>query len=589
MKKNRNLLSLTQTFMLVWKSSAKYTSISMTLNFFRGFFPLVILYLMKLLIDLVQQSATVDDKQIVVNELFMIVAITGFVYFLNEISSSLSLYIKEKQSKKTGDYIFDLIHTKASELDLEHFENSEYQDMLFRARVEGQYRPTSIIHSLIKILQNSISLILMIVLLSFFHWSVILILLIATIPGILIKLKYSGLIYLLKKKTTHTERKMRYFNWMLTSQDFVKEVKVFDLGTFFKSKFTEHRNDLHNEKIKIISKQTITELVSKTATTIAIFISYAFICYRAIYGYISIGDLVMYFLALQRGLQFLKEIMTASSSLYEDNLFLTDLHDFLSLESKIENKETKDLCPSLNSIEIKNVSYAYNETNIDALTNISFEIKKGETIAFVGKNGAGKSTLVKILCKLYDVKSGNIVINNKDLNTIDIKSYRNKIAVIFQDFTKYNLTFKENIQLGNINADIDENKIVNSAKNSGINTLIDSLPNKINTLLGKVFKGGTNLSIGEWQKLALSRAFYKDAELIILDEPTSAMDTIAEEDFLKNFKILTQEKLSVIVSHKLSTLKLADKILFFENNKIIETGTHTELINLKGKYFEMFS
>jgi ATP-binding cassette subfamily B protein len=305
---------------------------------------------------------------------------------------------------------------------------------------------------------------------------------------------------------------------------------------------------------------------------------------------LRLGDLVLYYQALQRGQGNIKGLLNSLSGLYEDNLFLANLYEFLDIKPKlIDPPNPKPIPhPMKTGIEFKNVGFQYSTTTRKALKNINLTIKPGEVVALVGENGSGKTTLIKLLCRLYDPTQGRITIDGIDLSQFKTEELRRQISVIFQDYAKYHFTAQENIWLGNIDLPPQSDSIIKAAKRSGADDVITKLPKGYDTILGKLFDKGEELSIGQWQKVALARAFLRDSQLIVLDEPTSAMDPKAEYEVFEKFRQLIKNQSAILISHRLSTVKMADRIYVMDNGTIVEGGTHEELMKLSGTYAHLF-
>ncbi len=350
------------------------------------------------------------------------------------------------------------------------------------------------------------------------------------------------------------------------------------------------RWQLYKETLAIARKRAIATLGAQALASILIFLVYGFIIYQTIQGILRIGDLVLYYQAFQRGQDALKGLLGSISGLYEDNLFLSNLYEFLELKPKIVQPANPQLIPQpmQTGIEFKNVGFQYTTTTRQALKNINLKIKPGEVVALVGENGSGKTTLIKLLCRLYDPTSGSITIDGKDIRSFDIANLRRQISVIFQDYVKYNFTANENIWLGNIELSPTEENITAAARRSGADQVINTLPQGYDTILGKLFEDGEELSIGQWQKVALARAFLRKSQVIVLDEPTSAMDPLAEDEVFQKFRELIKGQAAILISHRLSTVKMADCIYAIANGSIVESGTHSELIKLGGVYANLF-
>ncbi|MDP4266121.1 MAG: ABC transporter ATP-binding protein [Bacteroidota bacterium] len=585
------LLNTLRTIKLVFSSAGIWSFYNIILTIIQGSLPLANIYLMKVLIDKITESSKTSFDITDLSGVFIIVFIIVFVYLLSGILSSLGNYIREQQSLRVSDNMYNIIQKKALELDLEYFENSAYHDKFYRAINEAPYRPVSIVNNIIRVFQNGISLLLMSGLLFFLHWSLGLVIILATLPGLYIRLRYSKMTYQWQQSKTQNERKAAYFNRIITDVDFAKEIRLFGLGELFIERFRHTRKELREEKLKISKKAMITETITQIVSNIAVFLCYIYIVYKTVKGNITTGEMVMYLLAFQRGLGFLRDTLGGFANIYEDNLFVNNLYEFLKLKPKITCKLSSVSFPLKIEKEIRfeNVSFAYPESTRNVLSNVSLTIPAGKTVALVGKNGAGKTTLIKLLCRLYNADKGKILIDGKDVTNIDPHDLRKNISVIFQDFVLYNLPAEENIWFGDISKPIDNESIRGAAANAGVDQLLSGLKDGYKTMLGNLFEGSEELSIGEWQRIALARAFFKNSSLIVLDEPTSSMDADSEFEIFNHFREITRGKTSLIVSHRFSTIKLADYIYVLDEEKVIEEGTHDELMKQNSHYAEMYN
>ena len=587
----KKYLYLKRALQFAWKAAPFWTIINSFITIVQGILPLAIIFLMKLIVDSVTEGALANDKESAFYNVLYFVIFAGIIFFINSALKSVSALIREHQSQIVSDYMYSIIHKKTSQLDLQYFENSNYYDILHRARIEAPFRPNSIVNNLVYILQNIISLMLIFGLIMTLHWVVSILLLVATLPGILIRLKFAKEIYDWKRSETPTERKTDYYNGLLTSLRFAKEVRLFGLSGIFIERFKNLKKLLREEKFKIVKKQTLISLVSETTTALTVFGSYAYISYKAIRGEITLGDLVMYFLAFQKGFDFLRSLFSGIAGLFEDNLFLNNLFEFLNLPQQIVSPKHSTPFPSkiCKGISIRNLDFKYPNGNKFVLKNINIQIKVNETIAIVGENGVGKTTLIKLLCKFYKPTKGEILFDEVNIEEMNTEEIRENISVIFQDYAHYHLSAKENIAFGNIAENHDDNKIRKAAKTANIDLKLENLPKKYESVLGKLFENGEELSIGEYQKVALARAFYKNSQIIVLDEPTSSIDPRSEYEIIQNFENATKNKTAIIISHRLSSVKMADKIYVLDKENLIESGTHEELMHLKGKYADLYN
>ena len=575
---------------LVWKSSRGLTIANLFLTIVMGLLPLIPLYLMKRLIDSIESVINGTDTTSF-HSIGIIIAVMGGAALLSALVNSIAGIVEQTQARVVTDYMQDILHKKSIEVDLTYYEDSKFYDTMHRAQGEAPYRPTSIVNGLIRTVQSSISLLAMVGLLLSFHWIVAVVLLAAALPGVFVKLKFSRVNWNWQRKRTETERKAWYKHWLLTSVSHAKELRLFGLGEFFREKYLSLRVIIREEALGIAKRRAASDLGTQVVATVLIYGSLAFIAKRAFAGLITIGGMVMYFQAFQRGLGYLKGLLGSIAGLYEGNLFLANLFDFLDIKPSVVDPENPRPFPSriTEGIVFDNVNFKYSSSRKSVLNNISLSIKSGEMLALVGENGSGKTTLVKLLCRLYDPSSGTIRVDGTSIKDFRVDDHRGHIGVIFQDYAKYHLTVNENIGLGDIKNSPDDSTIRKAAEAAGADSVISKLPDGYNTVLGRSFKNGKELSIGEWQKIALARAFVRDAPVVILDEPTSALDSKAEQAVFEKFRELVKGKTSLIISHRFSTVRMADKIAVMHGGRIIEYGTHEELMAEHGRYFDMYT
>ncbi|WP_262325717.1 ABC transporter ATP-binding protein [Carboxylicivirga litoralis] len=577
---------LLESIRIVYNSSPRWTYINALVTVIRGCMPLLLLYVVKQLIDIVGQqinTPTVDSQL-----LYTTIGLTAAFFLLNAISGSISSLVRERQSHFVNDYVQNIIHKKTIHIDYRYFEDSNYQNVFYRALNDSNFRPARIFYSLLQVAQNSLTLTLILVVLSNIHWSLVPILVISSAPIFYLRILYTRRLYQYRKKHTEDERRVHYYNRLLTAKDFAKELRVFNLGTTFKTEYERFKHDLRAKQWSLSKSKTINEASVQLFSTIILLLIIGFVIKQTIEGDISSGTMAMYFLALQRAYAILQGLLGNLSSLYEDNLFLKNFFEFRNIKIK-EDTATKDFpSPIHKGIQLNDVSFRYPNSNKQVLNNISLCIPKGKTIALVGENGSGKTTLVKLLCGLHKPDKGQIFIDNRNWSDISSEQLAQNISVIFQDFMLYNVSARENILFGNMQRTGDDAAIEQAAHRAGLHDIFSKLPNGYKTTLGTLFRDSQMLSRGEWQRTALARSFYNtDAQVIILDEPTSSLDAFTEASLIKHFKDISEDKTAIIVSHRLSTIKLADMIVVMENGTIAEVGKPKDLLANKGVFFQM--
>ena len=572
---------------VISKNSGKIFSINALISILQGVVPFIIIICIKLLIDQLTTTNGNDLRQHVFFMLLLIV--TALCFLLSGLLSEISSYYSEKLSQSVTRQIYERLHAKHTSLDLSNYENPLKQDKIHRAVQEASYRPLKMLNELLTGIKSIASSLFLVGLFISIRWYLMLILVVAIIPGILVRLKYSKKLYLLKESQSTKERKMYYFNRILTGFPFAKELKLFGFSEFFKKRFTAAQSSLFEEKISLRQSQLRLGIFAQVFAVVLIFVSLGFISVLKMNGEISIGTVVLFFFAFQRGYSVLNDFFQSITRILEDNTFLKDFIDFLNLPTRSKIPAVNDMPFSLQKeIRFENVSFRYESSKRNALKSVNITIPVGKTVAFVGANGSGKTTMVKLLCGFYEPDSGKILFDGVDANLIGQNKIFENITAVFQDFALYNVTAAQNIGLGNSQLSLDLNKVKTAAQAAGIDSVIEQLPDGYNMLLGNQFKGGEELSIGQWQKMAIARAFYRDSPLILMDEPSSALDANSELQIIDSLKKLSTNKTAVIISHRLSTVQWADLIYFFQDGEVVESGNHNELMKQKGSYFSLF-
>ena len=575
---------------LVWESARGWTVAGAVLMLLQGLLPLLALYLTKLTVDAVTAGIRSPDKEGALARVLLWIALTGLVAVATAALRAVAEIVREQQGQRVTDHVMDVIHRQSAAVDLAYYEDPRYHDTLYRAQQEAPYRPTRIVQSLTAIVQNGLSLLGLAGLLVFLHWSVALVLFVAVLPGIAVKLRNARTLHAWQASRTKVERRAWDFHRMLTSATHAKEVRVFGLGAVFRERFRELRERLRSERARIAMRRSGLDLVAQAGAILSLFGLLAFVAWRTVLGLLTLGDMVMYFQAFQRAQGYLQEILGGLAGLHEDSLFLGHFEEFLALEPQVAPPGSPAPVPRpmRDGFSVEGVSFRYPSSDRLVLDDVRLTIGPGEVVALVGDNGSGKTTLAKLLCRLHDPTAGRIAIDGTDLRELDPVALRREISVIFQDHVHYPLSARENIWIGDVASDPRGAAIGRAAKQAGADPVIARLPRGYDTVLGGQFEDGVELSVGEWQKVALARAFLRDAQLVVLDEPTSSMSARAEAEVFQAIRGLLDGRSALLVSHRFSTVRMADRICVLEGGRIVEQGTHDELVRLGGTYAAMY-
>ena len=571
----------------IWLTNKKLFVINMIGRFISAFSPIMILWVGKLIIDGIIKIINKQDAD--PQYVWKLVAVEfGLVILTDVIGRMVSLTDSLLGDLYSNDSSVRIIQ-KTNELDISQLESPDFYDTLERARTQTTKR-VSLMSSLLGQVESFISILTLTAGLIYFEPLLIIILILSIIPSFVSEINYSAQNYSLTRSWTSERRELDYLRFIGANDKTAKEIKLFGLANFVADRFKKLSDRYYALNKKLVVKRSSFGALFNMLGILSYYAAYVFIIYRVISGTITIGELTFLSGSFNRLRGSMQGFFLGFSRISENALYLKDYFDFIDFKIVKPNKTYLPVPQKLQKgFRFQNVSFSYPGSSMEILSDINFKINAGEKIAFVGENGAGKTTLIKLLLRFYEPTSGTIFLDDIPISNYDKEEYQKMFGVIFQDFFKYEFTLRENIAVGKIEEIDNEARIKNAALLSLANEVVEAMPMQYEQQLGKRFSKGVELSGGQWQKIALARAYMKDAEVLILDEPTAALDARAEYDVFERFIKLTEGKSSVIISHRFSTVRMADRILVLKGGTVLETGTHQELMLNNQLYAELFS
>ncbi|HEY4904830.1 MAG TPA: ABC transporter ATP-binding protein [Candidatus Sulfotelmatobacter sp.] len=572
---------------LVWESGRLVVTLGIVFRVVLALLPIALLWVTKLIIDLIVRSVT--TRQPITNHLWWLVAAEFSLAIFSSLLSRTIDYLDALLADKYTRHVSIRVMEHAAALDLIAYEDPVFYDRLERARVQATDR-LGMIQSIGRLVQQVVTTISLSISIILFSPWLLLLLVAGVLPAFLGESHFAFLGYAKNFRQTPIKRQLDYLRVLGGSKEAAKELKLFGLRGFLVNRFTRLSDQIYGEDVDLARRRLVAGALLSIIGTAGYYSAYVFVIWRTVQGMITIGSLTFLAGAIQQASSNIQQIFSTVSGIADQALFLTDLIAFFEMQPTIRSKPNALSAPRpiRRGFEFRNVSFRYPGSDRMILNRLNFDFHTGERIALIGENGQGKTTIVKLITRLYDPVEGQVLLDGVDLREYDLDDLYREIGVIFQDFMRYEMTAGENIAVGKIE-EMDNLRLLQlSAKKSMADEVIGRLGGRYDQMLGRRFEGGVDLSGGEWQKVALARAYLRDAQVLILDEPTAALDARSEFEVFQRFAELTTGKMALFISHRFSTVRMADRIIVLENGSIAEDGNHETLTHLGGRYAEMF-
>ncbi|NCA81142.1 MAG: ABC transporter ATP-binding protein [Opitutae bacterium] len=592
MKKHRDRLRhLRQAVRLVWDSARGWTLLQALVIGVQGLLPVAALVLTRHVVDAAGRFLAQTEGTRDVHGLLVLAPGVGAVVLAGWICRALSSIVADAQSAAVSDHVQDAMQEKSIELDLAYYETSAYHDQMRMAQSEAMSRPTSIVRNLVQLGGGAIALGSVAGVLWVSQGLLLPVLIVAALPGALARIWNSRRWHRWRISQSAAERYAGYLHLLLTALPFAKEIRLSGNGNELRRQHRELRGRLRRSRLALTRHRAGAEFVAEALSMLAMVAGLGIVYLRMRGNAMTLGDLALLYGGFQRGKSAFSGVLGSLASLYEDSLFISHFYRFLGLPLRVRSPEHPKPMPSriAQGIRLEHVRFRYPGMDRDVLRDLDLTIRAGEHVALVGENGSGKTTLVKLLCRLYDPTGGRILIDGTDIREFDLEALRASFSALFQDFVRYQMTAGENVRMGDVAIPPGDPRIAEAARRGGAAGLIEQLPAGYDTPLGRLFGGGSELSEGQWQRVALARAFVRDAPFVMLDEPTSSLDAKAERQLLESVVKIFAGKTSIVVSHRFSTVQVADRILVLSEGRIVESGAHEQLVQANGVYAGLFA
>lgn len=551
--------------------------------------PFINVYIYKLIIDLMVQNVS-SNVAFDPSRMYPLIGFRVASYFIQEVAFRTQGFLERLYWTKFPIYLNHMVFKKVSSLDMQYFENSKFRDLLEKVRDSSTWKPQVLVDNLFMGLQSLVQLLIAFVAIAKLNWFLVILVASVAIPEFINQTRQSKMSWGVWTDNSPFRKRFWYLSGLLQHAGTIKEVKIFRLAEKFLDEIKSIQTKFYKDTAKIAKQNYLLNLVFNGLST-AVFIGVeVFVIFEALAKRITIGDISFYTGVVSNFQNGLGGLFRNMTGIFENSLYVKSIFEVLDTEPaiKIPEKAVKLEFKKPPKIEFRNVDFAYPETNKMILENFYLTINPGEKIALVGENGVGKTTLIKLLARFYDVTSGEILIDGVNIKDLDLDNWYKYLGILFQDFNQYEHTAKENIGFGRAHEDVEIKEIMEAAISAGAHPMIQGFEAGYDQMLGKTFEGGVGLSGGQWQKIALSRAFLRNAPVLVLDEPTAAIDAKAESEIFNRVERLSKDKTVIIISHRFSTVRNADKIYVVDNGKIVESGRHKELMKIDGQYATLF-
>lgn len=585
MHKLRANLHLIRVIRLVWSVSPRWTLLSLSFIVLEtaGYF--ASLYTLKELIDAVARGGPAAEPP----GILLYIAAAGAAGILYFIVKAVSAYFTEVQAAHVSEHLNDRIHASTVSLDLTYFEDPAYFDLFKRAKDAGTQRPSQVVTSLFDILKNGMTVLALGSVLLTIDWMLLPLLVLFVLPTLLIRIHFSDVYDRWRTKNTPLERRSDYLSALITTEPAAKEVRSFNLGPHLQKAYLAVRMRLLGEKLAIHRARTRNEVLTTALAALGFFVCIGYIILHRGAGH-SVGNITVFLVVFPQSFMILQNLASGISVLYQNNVFMSSILELLDLApAPAAAGRPLPAAATPFRLELRRVGFSYPHVRARNLDHVSLTLEAGKVVAVVGANGAGKSSLIKLICRLYDPAEGSILLNGVDLRELDLQEYRTQVAVVFQDFMRYQMSLKDNIAFGDVRNPFSEKRMRAAARMAGADEMIAGLPEQYERLLGKLFDNGLEPSIGQWQKIAIARCLYSPARLLVFDEASSSLDAVAEQTLFGTLRRELGSRAALVVSHRHAVTRHADYVYVLAGGRIVESGTPEELLGAGGEYTRLFA